>query len=521
MTPMAGLWTELKRRRVIRVGLVYVAAGWFLIEVAETTFEHLDLPDWTVTFVILLIAVGFPLTLILAWALEISPEGIRRTPKAEPTAPEFSSDESLPPGVAVLPFADMSPDQDQGYFCDGMAEEILDALAHVGHLRVPARTASFRFRDAGDDIQSIGRKLGVPVVLEGSVRKSGNQLRVTAQLIDAANGYHLWSESFDRSLEDVFAIQSEIACKVVQACQVTLSPSEEHELEKTPTVNVQAYDRYLRGRQFIYLYTRKAIAESNRLFKEACDMDPDFALAYCGLAYSNATAYHFLDHSEEKLRLAVENSERALELAPDLAEAHLARAMALSEQDNPDAIREFKNAIRLDPRLYDAYYYYGRERFHRGDFEKAIELFNETTRLEPDNYLGYSMLNTAYHAQGLGGLATESARRSVELIKQHLEVTPDDLRAIVLGATDLVEIGEEDEAKTWAERALAMSPEESSVLYNVACVYAVTGQTDKAMDVLEKAVVAGYAGMDWLTHDSQLDNLRELPRFAALLESLD
>ena len=206
---------ELKRRKVVRVAIAYVVGSWLLMQVADATFEPLSLPQWSTTLVLWLLALGFPVALILAWALEVTPEGIRRTQKRRKPAGKKTngSGDQSKPSIAVLPFVDMSPEKDQDHFCEGMAEEIINSLARIRGVHVASRTATFQFKDTTMDIDTIGERLNVNTVLEGSVRKAGNQLRVTAQLINVDDGYHIWSEGFDRELKDVFGIQKEIADK--------------------------------------------------------------------------------------------------------------------------------------------------------------------------------------------------------------------------------------------------------------------------------------------------------------------
>jgi len=213
---------ELRRRKVIRVAVVYAVVAWVLIQVAQATFPPLNLPQWTITLVIMLAILGFPISIAMAWALERTPEGVRRErPADEPPGPDSAA--QGPPSIAVLPFVDMSPDRDQDYFCEGMAEEILNALTRIEGLRVAARTSSFQFKGRAADMRKVALELGVNTVLEGSVRKAGSQLRVTAQLISAGDGYHLWSERYDRGLEDVFAIQDDIATRITEALKLHLT----------------------------------------------------------------------------------------------------------------------------------------------------------------------------------------------------------------------------------------------------------------------------------------------------------
>jgi len=278
---------ELRRRRVFRVAGVYLVAAWLAIQVADAVFEPLGLPAWSLKLVIVLAALGLPLACALAWAFDVTPRGIERTPAlpvaadASSSAPDAAEPSALPAvaappaaSVAILPFADMSPARDHEYFCDGIAEEIINALCCVRELRVASRTSSFQFKGRSADVREIGKALGVGAVLEGSVRKAGDRVRVTAQLVSATDGYHLWSESYDRQLEDVFAIQSDIAQRLVRALRGALTPHENALLERGGTRNAEAYDLYLRGQQLLREYSDGAAAAAIPLFRGAIERDP-------------------------------------------------------------------------------------------------------------------------------------------------------------------------------------------------------------------------------------------------------
>src|SRR3989441_10724814 len=265
--------------------------------------------------------------------------------------------------IAVLPFVNMSADRENEYFSDGIAEEIINALTKVQALRVASRTSAFAFKGRSEDIGDIGRKLKVATVLEGSVRKAGDRLRVTAQLVNVADGDHLWAERYDRQLEDVSAIQDEIAGNIVRALRAVLSDAEKRAIEKAPTDNVQAYDYYLRGRQYFHQFRRTGIQFARRMFARAIEIDPEYARAYAGIADCSSQLYKYWDASAANLEQAESASRKALELAPDLAEPHAARGLALTlgGQRTPTH-RELEAAFRVDPKLYESYLYYANRR---------------------------------------------------------------------------------------------------------------------------------------------------------------
>ena len=308
-------------------------------------------------------------------------------PAGSSTPPGTPGGASAPKSIAVLPFVNMSADPDNEYFTDGVAEEIINALTKIQALRVAARTSSFAFKGKNEDIGDIGRKLKVATVLEGSVRKAGNRLRVTAQLVNVADGYHLWSERYDRQLEDVFEIQDEIAGNIVRALRVVLSDQEKRAIEKAPTENVQAYDYYLRGRQFFHQFRRTGIQFARRMFERAIEIDPNYALAYAGVADCCSFLYMYWDGSKANLESAESASRKALELDPERAEAHASRGFALAlRRQYEEARREFEAALRLDPKLYEAHYLYARACFQEGKLEEAVRHYEDASRVRPEDY---------------------------------------------------------------------------------------------------------------------------------------
>ena len=434
---------------------------------------------------------------------------------------------ALPPvvsaakSVAVLPFLNMSSDADSEYFTDGMAEEIINALSKIQALRVASRTSSFAFKGKNEDIGEIGKKLKVSTVLEGSVRKMGKHLRVTAQLVNVADGYHLWSERYDREVEDVFAIQDDISQAIVKALRIILSEGEKKQIEKARVVSVEAYDFYLRGKQHFHQHRRKSLDYARQMFSKAIEIDPTYALAYAGIANCYSLLYTYFDAREFNQRQADIASSQALELAPELAEAHLARAIALSlSKTFEEAEREFDQAIQLDPKLFDAVIWYGRTRLAQGRFEEAERLFERAASLRPEDYEAAKFLGMALMSLGRDGEAEASNRRAAKLVGQHLELNPGDARALILGAAAYAIIKDVDTASQFAARAIAVDPDDPMLLYNVACTYGLLGRTDDCLDALEQAVSKGWGDKSWLEHDSDLDSIRGEPRYLGLVRAM-
>lgn len=525
---ITGFLKELRRRKVIRVAIVYAIVAWLLIQIAETTFEPLDLPGWTLTFVVMLAILGFPVSLVLAWAFDLTPDGIKRDVVDEGEGAAVDADEcGCKPAsirsVAVLPFSDMSPDKDQDYFCEGVAEEILNSLAKIDELQVASRTSAFQYKGQSGDIRRIGEALQVGAVLEGSVRKAGNMLRVTAQLIDANSGYHIWSERFDREIEDVFAIQDEIASSVADALQITLSPTEQAciELQSQATRDVEAYDFYLRGWSYFHRFGRKNLEFAQQMFTRATEKDPEFARAWAGLADTYAYLYMYGQAKDEYRDAAREASMKALDLCPVIAESHVSRGLAhMLCQEWSAAEGHFEKAMTLDGQLFEAPLFYARACFHQGKHKKAAELFERAAALQPADYSALLLAANSYRQLDQLEQERDVLERGLEIAERQVETNPDDSRALYLGAGALARLGKREEAIRWIDRAVEAQPGDAAICYNAACVHAILGNTELALDFLEQANLPAMANRAWVENDSDFDSIRDHPRFRDILESL-
>ena len=542
LTKVEGTWSELRRRRVFRAMAAYVFVSWVLLQVADSTFEPMGLPDWSQRVLIISLLVGLVPAAILAWIYDWRAGRVVRTPavETEPTAarpgsapvPALSapaSTESVEAAgkdciaaVAILPFSDLSPGHDQDWFCDGLAEEIIDTLCCVRGLRVASRTASFRYRDGSVDPREIGRLLGVDAILEGSVRKSGGRLRITAQLVNAHDGYHHWSETYERDLADVFAIQTQIAGRVVHSLKLSLQgPGAARATRYAPT-NMAAYEYYLRGRQFAGQITQRAWRQAPAMYRRAIELDPDYAQAHAGLA--DILAQRILwrhARAEELLPEASAAASRALDLAPDLAEAHVAQGHIRSiAGDAAGANRAFERAIELNPELPEAYYYFGRHCFAQGDYRRAAELYSETFRLRPDYPSVLSLSSNAHQACGETDAALAVAQQALTALLHQLTIEPDNARMHYMTGQILQRLGRGSEGVPYIEEALRLHGEEFGTMYNAACFYSLHGDHDRALDLLEQSFDLGMGYPDWIEHDSDLAPLRELPRFQALMARL-
>ena len=441
------------------------------------------------------------------------------TPTDTQTLPQQSV--SSAKSVAVLPFANMSADPENEYFTDGIADEIISALTKIQSLRVTSRTSSFSFKGKNEDIGEIGKKLKVSTVLEGSVKKMGNRLRITAQLVNVADGSNLWTEKYDREVEDIFAIQDDISQAIVKALRVILTEGEKKQIEKSRTDNVEAYDYYLRGRQYTHQLRRKSLEYARQMFNKAIEIDRDYARAYAGVADTCAMLYTYFDAREFNLRQADTASQKALELEPELAEAHVARGLTVSLRKNfEEAEREFEIAMKLDPKLYEAPYWYGRALQSAGRFPEAVKMFERASELRPDDFQAPSMAALAMGALGLAEERDAGIRRALKLMESRLELNPDDARAANLAAVFFARLGNLAKSLEYADRSLAIDPEDPMLLYNVSCTYAALGKTEEAMNCLERAVDNGFGHKEWIDHDPDLNPLRENLRFQALSQAM-
>jgi serine/threonine protein kinase/tetratricopeptide (TPR) repeat protein len=420
--------------------------------------------------------------------------------------------------IAVLPFANMSADPENEFFADGIAEEIINALTKIQALDVVSRGSAFAFKQRNEDVSEIGRKLGVNTILEGSVRKAGNRLRITGQLIDVATRNYLWSERYDREMADVFAIQDEIATNIVNALKLVLTPKEEEAIKKVPTQSVRAYEYYLRGRQLFHQRRGETLDAAEDMYRRAIALDPNYALAYAGLADCSVFRAQDQGGGEEAVAQADASSKRALELDPNSAEAHSSRGLTLSHQHRyEEADAEFQEAMRLDPTLYEAPYFYGRTLQSQGKLSEAATMYERAVAIRPDEYQTLSYLAMAFQSLGDKEKMLETSARMVKAAERAVMLNPGDSRAYYLGAINLERIGESEKAQEWANRALKLDPSHPVMLYNLACFHSVAGRVDVAIDHVERALELGFLHKEWYLTDSDLENIRELPRFKQLI----
>jgi adenylate cyclase len=361
----------------------------------------------------------------------------------------------------------------------------------------------------------------VSSVLEGSVRKSGNRLRVTAQLINAENGYHLWSERFDAPMEDVFTVQENIASCIAKTLELSLESEQVQVMQRSSTRDVQAYDYYLKAWSYFHRFDTRNMLYARQMFSRAIEIDPEFARAWGGLADAAAFLYMYSESREEYRQQADEASRKAVELCFSLAEAHASRGLALMlltrfEQSE----QEFEQAIALNRDSFEAHYFYARACVHQGKYEMAARLFERAALLDPDDCQSAAFMPQVLKELGRSEEERTWREEAIRRGTRRLELHPDDVRAMYLTGVLYAKEGDQQRALELADRAMALEPDASVVQYNLACLYAQCGNIEKALDCLEASSVPGLANKGWVQHDSDLDPLRDHPRFQAVLDNL-
>jgi TolB-like protein/Tfp pilus assembly protein PilF len=584
MSDKPSFFAELKRRNVYKVAIAYAIVGWLLVQIATQVFPFLEIPNWVVRLVIVLVAIGFPIALIIAWAFELTPQGIKRTEDVDivPSAgqprrhawifivivgvalsvglffigrytarPTASASEVPAKSIAVLPFDNLSRDPDNAYFAEGVQDEILTRLAKVADLKVISRTSTQRFKSAPSDLREIARQLGVTNVLEGSVQKAGDQVRVSVQLLNALNDAHLWAETYDRKLTDIFAVESDIAKTIADTLQAKLTGSEKNAMSKKPTANAEAYELYLKGRFFWNKRTGADLKTGVEYFKQAIAKDPNYALAYSGLAdcYVLLSAYG-ASTPQESFPLAKAAAKKALELDESLGEAHAALGQLLMfyDFDFQGSATEFQRAIALNPNYATGHQWYGiGPPMISGDFDTAIAELRRAVELDPLSLiincdLGAVFFNARryddaiaqyrkviamdphfYYAHWNLGEALELKGELNEAFAEYKRATEldDDPLVFALLARAYAKLGQREEALKRLDELQRDTRQRYVSNYGFAVAYAALGEKAQAIGWLERAY---HERAGWevilIGVDPMLDPLRGDPRFEALVQKL-
>ena len=524
-TNFVSFLSELKERKVLRVAVAYIVVTWIVIQVGESTFEALNLPDWSNSLLVVFIMLGFPFAILLAWAYELTPDGIIKDTEdsvAHRIAPErFLHDgtdviDTQPsPSIAVLQFEDMSSEQDQAYFCEGIAEEILYALDEVDGLNVAARLASFQFGSRSADVLEIGKKLNVSVVLEGSVRKAGDQIRITIQLINAHTGYQFWAGQYNHDLKEIFEIQEQMAQAVVSAMRLSIG---DNRLTRSMTRSTEAYDAFLKAKSYFTRPDKQSILYARQFYQRAVEIDPDFGRAWAKLASTYVYEHLCGDPDGNARSEAMRISKIALRVAPGIAESHIAMGITCSiHLDYAQADLEFETAINLYPASFNAWFTWARSKTYQGEARKAVEFYQKASEIRPQDYQSVLMQVRFLTELGDSDGAEEKAKEGLKRAKAALELSPDEYHAWNMGAFALHMLGEPDKAKTWMETSMQNSPRNSILTYNAASFYALIGDKDRAFAYLAQAAKSGCLNLGWLEQDAGLSLIRDDPKFKEII----
>ena len=419
--------------------------------------------------------------------------------------------------VAVLYFENLSGAKEDEYFRDGMTEDIVTELSKIGRLEIYPRSEMLQFRDKPVTAPQVGEKLGAMYVLEGSIRRAGNRLRITTQLVESRTRHSVWAERYDRQMEDVFAIQEEISLSIAKALEITLSPQEEKVIARKPTANPQAYDFYLRGRNYL---RQRQFEYALAMFQEAVKLDANFALAYAGIAHVWSGMHEFRTQDPDFVKKGLEASAKAEQIAPDLPEVLSARARILyAQQRYEESIKLALAAVAQQPECEGAHDVLGRAYFSSGRYEEAAKLAESALEIVSNDYNALIPLINSMEQLGRMADAERLRRREMEVLQDQLQHFPDDVRARVLLAADLATVGDSLGASMQVKIAVAMRPSDALILYNAACTYGLLGMKAEALEVFKRSVEAGYSNADWCRQDPDLKILYDDPEFLKLTEA--
>jgi non-specific serine/threonine protein kinase len=431
--------------------------------------------------------------------------------------PGSSSEISTDNSIAVLYFENLSGVKEDEYFRDGITEDIITELSKIKGLNIFSRPTVLAYRDKPVTPAQIGQQLGAMFVLGGSIRRAGDRIRITTQLVDTRTDFPLWSERYDREMEDIFELQDEIARKIAEALRITLSPQEEEELAAKPTDNLQAYDLYLRGRSYARRLTRQDLEFALQMYENAVTQDPEFAHAYAGIA--NLCAYYHCNYEREavwidRARIA---SQKATELSPEVPEVMVAQAWILyAKSDYDESIALVRAVIQQKPDCEGAYYLLTRALFASGKYQEIENIAEAAIESSGDDYNVYVPIRNALRALGKDDAAKNLVHRRLQALESHLRQVPEDARARILLATDYAEVGRVDDAMREANLAMLLRPNEATVHYNAACTFCALNKKEEALEALTTAWKSGFKDSDWARRDPDLAILHDDPTFEKL-----
>jgi len=585
MTDSRSFFAELKRRNVYKVAVAYAIVGWLLVQVATQVFPFLEIPNWVVRLVIVLVAAGFPIALIIAWAFELTPEGIKRTEDVDSQAgaishnrtwiyvvvigaaismalfflgrytagsktPTAAPNELSAKSIAVLPFDNLSRDPDNAFFAEGVQDEILTRLAKVADLKVIARTSTQKFKSAPENLPEIAKQLGVMHILEGSVQKANDQVRVNVQLVNAMTNAHLWAEIYDRKLTDIFAVESDIAKTIADTLQAKLTGSEKQMMASQPTTDTTAYESYHKGRSLWEKRTGDNIPKAIEFYEQAIGRDPNYALAYAGLANAYVLLpYYTGARRSDSLTKAKEAALKALQLDPNGAEAHAALGkLNFFQMDLAGSMREYQRAIELNPNYATAHQWFGNDSLvSLGRFDEAIAAGKRAVELDPLSPIINADLGVTLYLARRYDDAIQQLRKTLAIdpsffyahynlgvalqLKGDLpaaiseydkarQLSDDSFAMALLGAAKGL-AGDKNAAEQALKNLDQTTPNQEPDEYSRALLFLSLNNKDEALHCIERAVASrDGSSLTWIKVDPLLDPLRGDPRFEVLVQKI-
>ena len=435
--------------------------------------------------------------------------------RADAAVSDIAADSNV---LAVLPFENLSPDPETDYFSDGLTEELIARLSLVSEIELVSRWASMQYKGQKQDVRQIGNELGTRYIVGGSVRRFQESVRITVQLVDVATNRQVWGNTYTGKLDDIFDIQEQVAQQIVEALKLKLTFSEQVSLTKRQTLNVQAYDLYLKGQEFLHRMTKRGVEYSIQLFEKAIELDPRYAAAYAGASSAYGQLYQLFSRQDAYQQKAQELSFKALMYDSNLAEAYRAMGLSYSLSGKfEEAEAACSKAIELDPDDFLAYWSLGRIHFSQGNLPQALDQFKKVVELKPGFYAAYPYIEQTCRALDRTAEAQAASQRVLELLPDYLLQNPDDARARIVYAITLASVGRPEDAVDEGAHALALSPDDPLMLYNVACLFAQLREIDRSIDALQRALKAGYWDYGWMKHDPDLNPLREDARFHQII----
>ena len=514
---------ELKRRKVLRSALTYLVMAWLIAQVSSIVLPAFNAPQYFMKTLIFILIIGFPLILVFAWVYELSPKGIKKIKNREVDKSESEhlkvQHNKSNKKLVVLPFQNLSSNNDSNYFSDGLTEEIIIRLSGIKKLDVASRSTSMRYRDSVLDIASLGRELNASFLLQGTVRMHKNDLKIATALIDVEKDSELWAEIYRGKIEDVFGIQEQVSKKIVKSLQLKLSPKEKVALSKRATLNSEAHMANLKAREFLFRYTKSYLLLAIDLFQKAIDLDPKYAAAYAGMAEACALLYETHDKNLKWIKKAEESSLNALIYDSTSSEAYSALGLVYYNKNLPkEALIAAEKAIAFDPDNFFAYWVRGRlYRVMDRDAEAVFD-FNKVLDLNRDFHSPYGDLQMVYETLKDEKSLQDTIERAVLFYPTYLLHHPDDSRAHQFYAFTLKRLGRLEEAKVEMQKGIEQNPNDPIIIYNAACFYALIDDKSNAIKNLKKAIDNGFENYNYLKHDPDLYSLQKESDFIALLK---